>query len=135
MLNLRVLVAQAENPITSISRRLQQSEGMTARDLIIFAAIGAAVAVLVLALTFAGRALGWWSRATSASLFRELSSAHGLTYANRALLKRLARGHRLADLSSIFLAADKFEEDVLPAHLKHRSEEIAQLQERLFGSA
>ena len=130
-----LLVAQAENPILSISRRIQQSEGMTTRDLIIFAAIGATVAISVLALTFAGRALGWWAQATSASLFRELCNAHELTSANRALLMKLARGHRLADPSSIFLAADKFEDDTLPPHLKHLSEEIAQLQDRLFETA
>lgn len=126
--------AQTENPIISISRRIQQSQGMTARDLLIFAAIGAAVAIAVLALTFMGRAMGWWSRATSASLFRELCSAHELNSVSRALLRKLVRGHRLEDPSAIFLSAEKFDHDALPPNLRHRSEEIAKLQERLFGA-
>lgn len=129
------ILAQAESPIPSISRRLQESEAATSSDFLIFAAIGAAIAILVLVLTFAGRALGWWSRETSASLFRELCNAHELNFSSRSLLWKLARGHEFKDPALIFLSAEKFEDDVLPAHLRHRSEEIGKLQEKLFGMA
>lgn len=129
------LLAQAENPITSISRRLQESEGVTSSDFLIFAAIGAAIAILALVLTFAGRAFGWWSRETSASLFRELCNAHELNSSSRSLLWKLARGHQLKDPSLIFLSAEKFEDDALPDHLRYRSEEIGKLQVKLFGMA
>lgn len=134
-MNGHFLLAQTENPILSISRRLQQSEGMTTTDLLIFGAIGAAIALLLLVLTFTGRAFGWWSRATPARLFSELCQAHELSMSHRMLLRKLASGHQLKDPALIFLAAEKFEEDALPPNVRHQSDEIAKLQEKLFGAA
>ena len=129
------LLAQTENPILSVSKRLQNSQGLTVRDLLIFFAIGAAIGTLVLVLTFIGRALGWWSRHSSGLLFRELCAAHQLNAANRRLLRKLAHSHKIADQASIFLMPEKFDEKALPPQLLRRSAEIAAIKETLFGSA
>ncbi len=129
------LLAQAENPILSVSKRLQNSQGLTVRDLLIFFAIGAAIGTLVLLLTFVGRALGWWSRHSSSLLFRELCAAHQLNASNRRLLRKLAHSHKIADQALLFLMPEKFEEKSLPPQLLRKSADIAKLKETLFGSA
>ena len=129
------LTAQTENPITSISRHLQESQGMTTRDLLIFSAIGAAIGLLVLVLTFTGRAMGWWSRHSSTMLFRELCGAHELSASHRRLLRKLARSHGIKDQALIFLLPEKFEPESLPPPLRRRSAEIAVLRDELFGAA
>lgn len=129
------ILSQAENPVLSISKRLQNSQGLTVRDLLIFLAIGATIGILVLLLTFLGRALGWWSQHSPGLLFRELCAAHQLSSSKRRLLHQLAMAHRIADPASIFLMPEKFDEKTFPPRLLRRSAEILALRQQLFGSA
>ena len=122
-----------ENPIEAITQHLQNSEGMTLRDMLILAAVGAAVALEVLLLTFLGRAMGWWSRQSASNLFRELCRVHELGAADRSLLLKLARGHGITDKAAIFLMPERFEESSLPATLRPYAREIARLRDTLFG--
>lgn len=126
---------RAENPIDAISQHLQNSQGVTARDLLIFAAIGAAVGLLVLVLTLTGRTLGWWNRHSAAVLFRELCNAHQLNRADRGLLRKLVRGRKLRDPALLFVLPEHFDECTLPPELRSRSEQFARLRDQIFGAA
>jgi hypothetical protein len=127
--------ASTGNPITAISEHLQNSQGMTTRDLLIFAGIGAAIGLVVLGLTLIGRALGWWNRHSSAVLFRELCNAHQLGRAERTLLYALVRGQKLDDPTLIFVLPERLDEQALPEKLRSRSTEIGKLRAQIFGSA
>jgi hypothetical protein len=129
------LAAETENPILSISRRLQNSPGLTVQDLLIYFGIGATIGLLVLILSFVGRALGWWSRHSSALLFSELCGVHGLSAVSRSLLRKLIKAHKLPDQALIFLMPEKFDSANLPAPLRKRSAEFDKLRTELFGKA
>jgi hypothetical protein len=128
------LVGENENPILSISRRLQESQGVTVQDLLIFFAIGAAVGTLLLVLTYAARAMGWWSRHSSWRLFYELCKVHELSFARRRLLRKLVKAHQITNQATIFLMPEKFEAAALPVHLKKKAAELEKLRSQLFGA-
>jgi hypothetical protein len=132
-MTLMLLLAQSENPVTSISRHLQKSEGLTARDLVIFGMVGAAVALVTLLLAFAGRMVKWWTRHSAPRLFRELCAVHKLSAKKRQLLYQLVRAHQMTDLALIFAMPERFDAQNLPARIRHRAAEIASLREDLFG--
>jgi hypothetical protein len=67
------------------------------------------------------------------ALFRELSRAHGLDFANRQLLRRLARSAGVKQPARLFLEPQRFEPTNLPKDLQEKWPAIESLRARLFG--
>jgi hypothetical protein len=67
------------------------------------------------------------------ALFRELSRAHGLDFANRQLLRRLARTAGVKPPARLFLEPQRFEPTSLPKDLQEKWPAIEALRARLFG--
>jgi hypothetical protein len=67
------------------------------------------------------------------ALFHELSRAHGLDFASRQLLKRLARATGVKQPARLFLEPQRFEPRNLPEDLQEKWPVIESLRSRLFG--
>jgi len=65
-------------------------------------------------------------------LFRELCRAHGLDFASRRLLYRLATAHQLAQPAEVFLTPAMFQADQLPPQLRAQAGQLQRLRQRLF---
>lgn len=89
-------------------------------------------------------ALAWFSRwlarhdrrslfSSPRALFNALCKAHGLDYANRRLLKQLARAAGLSPPARAFVSPQCFEAARLPAPLRGQERAIDKLRQRLFA--
>jgi hypothetical protein len=67
------------------------------------------------------------------ALFQELCRAHRLDFANRQLLKRLARAAGVKQPARLFLEPQRFEPRNLPKDLQEKWPIIESLRSRLFG--
>jgi hypothetical protein len=65
-------------------------------------------------------------------LFRELSAAHGVSFSNRRLLKRLARERKLPTPALLFVEPKHFDTSDLPADLQSAANELQRLRAQLF---
>jgi hypothetical protein len=74
-----------------------------------------------------------FSTNSSARLFRELCRAHGLSYANRRLLKRLAAARGLAGPAFVFVEPKHFDTANLPDGLQNSADDVRRLRAQLFG--
>ncbi|MFV1964785.1 MAG: hypothetical protein ACC628_05140 [Pirellulaceae bacterium] len=68
-------------------------------------------------------------------IFRELCRAHRLGWADRQLMRQLARWHRLPSPSLLFLDAPRFEVRALGPAFARRARQLTAIRERLFGDA
>jgi len=66
------------------------------------------------------------------ALFRELCKAHGLDFASRRLLARLARSQKLKHPARLFLEPARFEPPNLSPELAAKAAELRALRDRLF---
>ena len=73
------------------------------------------------------------SRSKARALFHELTAAHGLDFASRQLLKRLARATGVKQPARLFLEPQRFEPRNLPKDLQEKWPVIESLHSRLFG--
>ncbi len=68
------------------------------------------------------------------ALFYELCEAHKLTRSQRKLLRQVSRFLRLRQPALLFVEPDCFDTNRLSELIKERSDELAQLHEKLFGN-
>ncbi len=67
------------------------------------------------------------------ALFRSLANAHALNFAQKRLLKELARAHRLAQPARLFLEPERFDAARLTQSLARRQGQLDTLRSKLFG--
>lgn len=84
-------------------------------------------------LKFYGRAQKRVSYNKPKALFGALCRAHRLVYAERRLLKSLARGHKLKQPARLFLEPARFDVESLGGRWRKRQPRLVALRGRLFG--
>jgi len=93
----------------------------------------ALVVALYLLSRYLNRRDGNQSYHSPRSLFRELCGAHGLSFHNRRLLKKLASIQNLADPTLLFLEPERFEESNIAGELRDHKADLLAIRDRIFA--
>ena len=96
------------------------------------------VTAILLAVVLVWHVVATWGKGrftsnSPRSLFRELCRAHSLSRPRRRLLKRLAAARAVSPPALLFVQPECFALAGLPDDLASQAEEIALLEQRLFG--
>jgi hypothetical protein len=128
-----VLVAQQElHRVWGRFDHQRPSEGMSQLLLVVGLGVLAAMTLLVWAIVERRPSRHFVSN-SNAQLFREFCQAHGLNFASRRLLKRLARKRGVATPVLLFLEPQHFDTSTLPDELRPFATDVQRLRTQLFG--
>ncbi len=132
---LAALFAQQIDPADMGRQFRGDYAALGVRDVLIWLGIAVGVAVLIWLLRRAQDRQS--SRRTTANprgLFRALCHAHGLSRANRRLLRRMAKIDKLEHPGRLFVEPARFTADEIPSALQSKRTQIMALGDRLFSS-
>ncbi|MEN1680629.1 MAG: hypothetical protein AAGJ46_13655 [Planctomycetota bacterium] len=114
--------------------RFGANAGVNLSELLIVLGVCVAAAAAILLIRFGTQ---WWevnsTKPNPARLHRELSSVHGLTGRQSALLKTLAELCEVEEPAEVFLRPELFAVRSLPEELVDRSDELDELAAVLFA--
>jgi hypothetical protein len=91
------------------------------------------IAVAVVAYRSSRRRKREFTHESPQRLFRELCRAHGLSFASRRLLKRLAVARGVPNPAILFVDSAHFDAASLPTSLEPMADQIRSLRNQLFG--
>jgi hypothetical protein len=132
--NALILFASREEMHRVWGRFDHERPGINPNQVVIgIAAIAAAVVAGIVWHVIKRRASRTYSSDSSTKLFRELCAAHGMTRADRRLLRQLAEARGATNPATLFIEPRYFDVQNLPGELRPFAKELRALNETLFG--
>ena len=103
------------------------------QDLLLLLTVLAVVATVIWLLSRYSKLREKRAQHSPRRLFHELCRAHKICWADRKLLRQLARWHQLPHAAQLFVAPERFDPAKLSPAFGRRAARLAALRGRLFG--